>query len=611
MFQKFNNIPKFFSKKRHIFLLSFFLLAGLFLMITVAHAFLPPPFMAVPAIKFLSGINISPIDMLRDGVARSVSMALLSGFFMIMQSIGTMFLGLSSLIFNWTISENFINVKFTDNIFVNEGWNTVRNFTNMFFILVMVIIGLGTSLRIREYEAKKTLPALIAVALLINFTPVICGFFIDASNILMNFFLSATGTGIREVTEKLGNSWDFYGSMGKSGSNANPATVAGYGFAMLTFTFIAAFTYLIYAFLFAARYVMLWTLIILSPLAFLCYILPSTKKGFTMWWSSFSQWCFVGIGGAFFLYLSDILIASFATVASEPAVADEWTGIASFLPFLIPIFFLMIGLYITMSTSATGANYIISGVTGQTKIIGGKTLSMARRTKTGARMEKWGAMQMEKLPGGPMPGTYKARKLDEMKKTEEKYARVSTTDLKQAKERRFLSNEDKLGIAGTLFNKGELNDQDTRKYITNLKTAGGNLKEKIEKRPDLSPLTLDIKKHTGESEGAFRTRLNVESSKNITEQVQKTAPREFRRETQAKALENIDVIFAMGDRQTKEMGKNGTQEKKNTLKEFDKRIQKNGDLHHKFTKKWKGSTQQEKDRFLKFHETIQNDPNFS
>jgi len=103
--------------------------------------------------------------------------------------ISTLFVTIMCLILGWIISPAFISLRFTDNAFVNAGLSITRGFSNLGFIVFLVAIGLATALRIEEYKAKKTLPLLIIVALLINFSPVLCGIIIDASNIVMNFFL--------------------------------------------------------------------------------------------------------------------------------------------------------------------------------------------------------------------------------------------------------------------------------------------------------------------------------------------------------------------------------------------------------------------------------------
>ena len=71
---------------------------------------------------------------------------------------------------------------------------------------------------------------------------------------------------------------------------------------------------MLYLFLFLFRVIALWILLILSPLAFACYILPNTKKYFEMWWQAFVQWCFIGVTAAFFIYLSSQMLVAINTI---------------------------------------------------------------------------------------------------------------------------------------------------------------------------------------------------------------------------------------------------------------------------------------------------------
>lgn len=74
---------------------------------------------------------------------------------------------------------------------VLNGWRLVRDFANIWFILILLFIAIGTILRAQSYQAKKLLPTLLLVALVINFSLPITGFIIDISNIVSFQFLKA------------------------------------------------------------------------------------------------------------------------------------------------------------------------------------------------------------------------------------------------------------------------------------------------------------------------------------------------------------------------------------------------------------------------------------
>ena len=113
----------------------------------------------------------------------------------VLLSITGALVGLAAMLLGWVTSPGFMGVSFTgtDNIMVTNGWRVVRDLTNMFIVLGFVVIGIATILRIREYEARKILIPLIAIALLVNFSRVFCGLIIDGSNIIMDHFLTQGG----------------------------------------------------------------------------------------------------------------------------------------------------------------------------------------------------------------------------------------------------------------------------------------------------------------------------------------------------------------------------------------------------------------------------------
>ncbi|MCD6115150.1 hypothetical protein J7J74_02600, partial [bacterium] len=183
----------------------------------------------------------------------------------------------SNAILGWVTTPGFIRVKVVDNPLVLEGWQVTRDFVNLFFILVVIWIGISIALRIGEGQAKKALPRLVIVALLINFTPVICGVIIDASNIVMNFFLSAGTSGYSNLLNISSLSGgvllsSFEGLRGNWFDGSAWSAAFFQLLFVLAFNFIAGLVMLLMAVLFIVRHVALWVLVILSPLAFFAWI---------------------------------------------------------------------------------------------------------------------------------------------------------------------------------------------------------------------------------------------------------------------------------------------------------------------------------------------------
>ncbi|MCK4454341.1 hypothetical protein KAU51_03275 [Candidatus Parcubacteria bacterium] len=398
-------------KKNAGWILLFSVVSGIFIPICYIYAgYWDIVFQAIcPAYGAIKGVTS-----ILTGVGVEFFSSLIAALFSILIIITSPFLLLSHSLLNWVISPGFVNISFTgpDNLVVQEGWGIVRDFVNMFIILGFVIVALATILRIKEYQAQKLLPLLIGIALLINFTPVICGFFIDISNVAMNYFLT-------DLT--LDRSFlDTINYQINSISIDNPESALGTGIVFAGFNLIAGTIFLLFAFLFAARYVALWILIILSPLAFFCYVIPAAKGIWSMWWKQFFQWCIIGIPAAFFIYLSNTLIAEMTKGNLTGDPSGDLNAFATLFQYTVPLVFLVIGFFVSLQTGAIGADKIISSAkTGGTyagrwagrkglaagKFAGRGAAGWALGTKTGERIRGWGERQaVAKTPGAAEKG---------------------------------------------------------------------------------------------------------------------------------------------------------------------------------------------------------------
>jgi len=272
-------------------------------------------------------------------------------------------------------------ISYTKSDAVIIGWPIVRDLANMIIVLGFVVIGIATSLRIENYKAGKLLAPLIVVALLVNFSLVICGIFIDGSNIVMNSFFSKTG----DVSSYFNNTVQSFNMLGKTLDS--PWYIFGSEMlAMTFFNFLSFFIFLLYAVLLLARIIALWLLVILSPLAFVCYVFPATKTVWQKWSSNFLQWCIVGIPMGLFFYIGSQMIN---TMSSHPeliptvgvdtvfSTAEVVKAIASSVSLIVPGFFLIIGFMASLQFSAMGVSSIMNFANkNKGKILGGGLSSL-------------------------------------------------------------------------------------------------------------------------------------------------------------------------------------------------------------------------------------------
>lgn len=271
----------------------------------------------------------------------------------------------SGTFLNWVTSGDFMKISMTNsglssgmpgyNPVVGIGWGLVRNLANIALVFGLVVIAMSIILGYQETAAKKMLVNFILIAVLINFTPVICGIMIDGANILMNSFL--TGGVSQNLAIEIQNTI-------KNGNAVDIPTMA----VLAIFCIFAAAIYMLYAVLFLTRYIMLWILIIVSPIAFATFVFPKSnyiKKIFPSisywdeWWETFLQWVIIGIPAALALFLANTLAQAIASGTTAIIKSPPDAGGAIFaliFSYSLPFIFLIQGFFICMSSGgAVGA----------------------------------------------------------------------------------------------------------------------------------------------------------------------------------------------------------------------------------------------------------------
>lgn len=246
--------------------------------------------------------------------------------------------GLAGNLFNASIQFSLTGKVFdaseNGNTMIKDGWTLVRDLLNLVFIFILLFAAISTILQYGNMDIKKILPSLIVVALLVNFSMMITKMVIDASHIFAWEFYNQIDV---KNEKKLGNgemfanmkndinvSGDFEkknlanvfiagfnpqelltGKEEKEGGNSNKSlwkqkveemidkgeSISGVWWQMgliilleSALALFAGFILLAGAIMFIARVVVLWLVMIFSPIAFLGMVLPSMEKYSKMWW---------------------------------------------------------------------------------------------------------------------------------------------------------------------------------------------------------------------------------------------------------------------------------------------------------------------------------------
>ncbi|MFZ5390890.1 MAG: hypothetical protein ACOZAJ_01265, partial [Patescibacteria group bacterium] len=256
---------------------------------------------------------------------------------------------------------------------VAKGWVVVRDVANMFVIVVMLVIAFATVFRIEEYQYKKLLSKLLIMSVLVNFSKMLTGFFIDFAQVIMLTFVNGfkeaaagnfvNGFHLSEMFEFSKNK----NSIDGTGVSENSFFVASV-LALISIT-VAMVVVAIYLVVFLVRIAFLWLLTIISPLAFLLSAFPGQAKKYSSeWWEYFGKYLSSGPILAFFLWLalammqtSNDVLGSFSGqegsygLSEIPAAAVTGIGQSDILlSFIVNIVILLGGLWMTQKLGVAG-----------------------------------------------------------------------------------------------------------------------------------------------------------------------------------------------------------------------------------------------------------------
>lgn len=186
-------------------------------------------------------------------------------------------------------------------------WTYMRNLANIAFAMVFIVIIYSqiTGFGISNYGIKRMLPKLIVAAMLVNLSFLISSAFVDLSNLI--------GGGIRTLLTSVGESAiangvinfdavnfsisDLFAAIAGTGTIAAISIMASGGalnfLLMLIPVILGIFiAVLIGLLMIALRQAVIILLVMVSPLAFVCFLLPNTEKWFQKWKGTFSQMLF-------------------------------------------------------------------------------------------------------------------------------------------------------------------------------------------------------------------------------------------------------------------------------------------------------------------------------
>jgi hypothetical protein len=302
-----------------------------------------------------------------------------AGFKLLLYGVFVFFGYLTSVavtLFGWAINPDYIsgNAGLLNGGSIYRMWQFIRDFFNLFFILVLLYIAFTVVFQINK-DFKKAILSLVLAALFVNFSFPVSRFLIDATNVPMYFFANQMLSDPSKPGESFGTALKASqlqgilvpGSQGARFEFLGTTTVSQ----LLTgvvFLFLFSITLLVLAILFIIRLMVLVILVIFSSVGFVASIIPGMGQYSKMWWDNFWKYALFGpaamlmllIATRFFAEISqDQTFSTVKTVATQASTANDLGLIASMAMFSIPIIMLWMAMGLAQKMSIVGASSVV------------------------------------------------------------------------------------------------------------------------------------------------------------------------------------------------------------------------------------------------------------
>jgi preprotein translocase subunit SecG len=286
---------------------------------------------------------------------------------------------------------------------VQIGWPLIRDVVNMLFIVVLLAVAFSTIIGYEKLHYKHILPKLLLMAVLINFSKTLVGVMIDFSQVITLTFVNGFKAAAFGNFAKAFSLPTFLDTM--KGNNVagfvSPDMLPTMGKVIISLLFgivvltVTSTVLLIMTVYFVARIVILWVVLIFSPIAFFAWAVHGTPLEKVLhhatgeWSSKLTAALTGGPVVAFFLWLTLAVIQGadkpfdglYKASSTDPATTNptilDVSRPENMTTMLVAIALLLTGLNTAVSVSSS-LDKTLGGLAGKIKSGGGPAGLAAR-----------------------------------------------------------------------------------------------------------------------------------------------------------------------------------------------------------------------------------------
>ncbi len=228
------------------------------------------------------------------------------------------------------------------------AWVFLRNLMNIFFILALIMLAIGTLFQMEGYNYKHTLVEIVKNALLVNFSLVIAQVVLGVAQTLQAQFLPSNSGVITTLgTALIVTPLQAVFNAPVSDTSTFVSALVIFIFSVGSFMAFVAITILL-----CYRIVALWFLLATSPIAYAGEVLSFTKHFSHEWWSYFIKYAFFTPVLALLLNVCAIIANAqtsfFAHYTTQQFPTAPYPGMANFIMRGLSSFVVLICLFFAL-----------------------------------------------------------------------------------------------------------------------------------------------------------------------------------------------------------------------------------------------------------------------
>lgn len=263
----------------------------------------------------------------------------------------------------------------------------VVDVANLVFVVIFLLLIFSSSLPLGldNYTVKKMLPKFIIAVILTQFSFFISRAVIDFFNLLGHLVpnvifalqLNTAAPSAQSTATSLLHAGLYGAIIGGLSPTLFVSVLPGVWLFLIIIAIIALVAVLVGFIYMAIRYLIIYILVIIAPLAFAAWVLPGTEKFFSSWWKNF-----IRINAVFPMITGMLAIA---VVLSRVLTASDASGITKLIGMMIPVIALFM-IPKTLKWTTQGMNTLAAGALGFTAgKMGGGAKAVGGAAKAGGK----------------------------------------------------------------------------------------------------------------------------------------------------------------------------------------------------------------------------------